>query len=558
MISDKNVVTDLTSLLRSYGVKHVIISPGSRNAPFIISFTNKEDFTCYSIVDERSAGYFALGIAQQSKSPVALVCTSGTASLNYFSAIAEAYFQHIPLVVITADRPTERIGQGEGQSVFQKNVYGNHVKSSVELAENYTTNDTARDNHRKICETMNRCLSSNQGPVHFNVPLSEDLYGTLKFPTSFPKPIFYSKIKKSLASDELNFIKGKLNESKKTLLLIGSLSIDIKLTEQISQWSQKQGALVLTENTSNLVDTNFVQCIDRLIMSFGDDENTEFLPDLLITCGNNIISKKIKFLLRSKKIQEHWHINDGNEVMDTFQSLTKVIGLTPLEFFNLPFEVPTIKSSYSSLWKNRELEIQKKQKEFDQSVSFSDYSVVAKLLQLLPSQSILQMGNSSLVRYVQLFNPRKDITYFSNRGTSGIDGCVSTAVGYATTSNKEVYLLVGDISFFYDSNALWNKHLSNNLKIILVNNGGGGIFNIIDGPSKTNSLEYFTTTHQLTAKHICAMHQVEYQSIVNMTDFESGIEELKKANTCSLLEVNTRGIDSDKILKDFFKFITNK
>ncbi len=556
MISAKKVVNNLIYLLHDYGVKHVVISPGSRNAPFIISFTSNKDFTCHSIVDERSAGYFALGMAQQTKSPIALVCTSGTASLNYFPAIAEAYFQHLPLVVITADRPVERIGQGEGQSVFQKHVYGKHVKASVELIENNTNEEVDVLNQRKINEAMIACLAPNQGPVHFNVPLSENLYETANFPATFPRKIERTPIKKTWSGGALITIEQAIQQAKKILILVGSLPKEDQLSNQIAQWGERYGALVLTENTSNILHKNFIHCIDRLIMSFDKQNEEDFHPDLLITLGNNLISKKIKFLLRSKKIKEHWHISEGFELMDTFRALSRTIEIPPKDFFTSTMHFSPKQSNYAKKWKEKDVEISKKQKEFQPH--FSDYFVVKTLLELLPKNTVLQQGNSSLVRYAQLFDPQQEITYYANRGTSGIDGCVSTAVGFSQVTDKEVYLLVGDISFFYDNNALWNNYLTKKLKIILVNNGGGGIFDIIEGPSSTDSLAYFTTKHQLDASHLCKMHHIDYFTAGTVNELAQQFEGIKNAQNCSLLEIKTQGIKNDKILKDFFKFIATK
>lgn len=554
MISNKKVVNDLVFLLSEFGVKHVVISPGSRNAPLIMSFTNREEFTCYSIVDERSAGYFALGIAQQKREPVAIVCTSGTASLNYVPAVAEAYLQELPLVVLTADRPIERIGQGEGQSIFQKNIYTDHIKLSVEIHES-NDSDTIRHNHRKISGALIQCTqntSGSFGPIHINIPLNESLYDSEEFPSSFPKPILIGKSINTIAPSEISWIENHLKNSKKILVLVGSLSPSKTLVDSLAKWAEMKNALVMTETTSNITNDSFIPCIDRLIMSFNDENSREFHPDLLITIGSNIISKKIKFLLRNKKIAQHWHIHNSSKIIDTYQTLTKVFNSNPIDFFEQTLELGTAESSYPKKWKSEELICKENQRLFDSSVSFSDYSIVKDLLANLPQDSILQMGNSSLVRYVQLFDSRKDITYYSNRGTSGIDGCTSTAVGFSVVTDKDVYLLIGDISFFYDSNAFWNKYLSKRLKIIVVNNGNGNIFNIIDGPSKTKSLDFFTTKHNLKADKICEMHDVNYLYANTQNEFNLKLNLLTQSESCSLLEVNTSEIDNAKILKDFF------
>lgn len=555
MVSNKSVVNDLVSLLTSYGVKQVIISPGSRNASLIISLTNDNDITTYSVVDERSAGFIALGMAQQSGQPVALVCTSGTASLNYSPAVAEAFYQKIPLIVITADRPEERIDQGEGQSINQGNIYGSHVKVSIQLTEEQNSREKRRFNNRKISFAINNCIEENSGPIHINLPQSEDLYITQDFPDLFPNPIFHPKLDKLISKSELSWIDKKISSSKKTLILVGVNKPSQKLNKTLSSWVEKSKALVLTETTSNLVDKNYIPCIDRLIMTFSEEESKDFIPDLLITFGTNIISKKIKFLLRSKQIEEHWHIDEGGEMMDTYQSLTKIYSVSPLVFFQQTLPNKNLSTKYASKWLKKNEFLKKSLKNYNNSVIFSDYSVVEKTLKKIPSKAIIQMGNSSIVRYIQLFDPKITTEYYANRGTSGIDGSTSTALGFSINSDKTVYFFTGDISFFYDNNALWNNYTTANLKIILINNGGGGIFKIIDGPSKTNSQPYFTTEHNLRASQLCDMHDVAYYSADSFESLEKKTEELISSTKCSLLEINTKNIQNDKVLKDFFKHI---
>ncbi len=557
MLSNKKSVRDLIELLAQAGVKHVVISPGSRNAPLTYSFASDRRFKCHSIVDERAAGYFALGIAQQLKSPVAVVCTSGTAAYNYGPAVAEAFYQRIPLVVITADRPEEWINQGDGQTIMQTNLFGKHVKSSIQLKEDDGQGNTGWHNQRLISEALDSGRYPVSGPIHINVPLAESLYEEYQGAQgdSDARLIRRGRTSARLEKSELQHLVSKLNECTKILVLVGMGERNPDFQSQLEKFASYPAVTVLTETTSNLHSKNFIGCIDRLIMSFDDEDHDNFRPDLLITLGSHIISKKIKALLRSYDIQEHWHVDPDPQLIDTYQCLSVGIRCAPGAFFkqlNAVYE--GLPSCYHQHWIQRDLKHQKTHDEYVDQVGFSDFQVVGRVLRKVPPGSNLQMGNSSVVRYIQLFDAKDNIQYSGNRGTSGIDGCTSTASGAATASQTPTTLISGDIAFFYDSNALWNENLPRWLKIIVINNGGGGIFRIIDGPASTPVLEkYFETKHHLRAKNLAAMHGLNYFHAENLAELDQGLENLYRSDKCGILEVITPRIENDKVLKDYFK-----
>ena len=558
MNSDKKAVQDLVSLFEKKGIKHVIITPGSRNAPFSISFHENESFETISIVDERSAAFFALGIAQQSKMPVAIICTSGTAALNYAPAIAEAYYQEVPLLVITADRPMEWVDQGEGQTIDQDGLYQNYVRGSFNIIQDLGDKDLEWYNARLINEAIDLSQFPIPGPVHLNFPLRESLYKTVDA-RSDVKTIERVYSTPFLEDRILNDLGNQIAAKKKVMVLVGQFSHDNDLIESLECFSKLENVVLLTESHSGLDNEGFIGCIDRLIMTMGEEQLSAFRPELLITIGTNIISRKIKALLRNDAV-EHWHVAEDGQVLDTFQRLTKVIPVNGLKFFTsvLPF-VKGVSSDYR-VWSLALNQVKKTAgDDYIKGAPFSDLQAIHTILQEIPTSSDVQMGNSSIVRYIQLFDRPSAVQFYGNRGVSGIDGCTSTAAGAAYYTGRLTTLISGDISFFYDINALWNDHIGGNLKLIVINNGGGGIFRIIDGPSTTSALEkYFETAHQRTCESVAAMYAMPYYSATSKDEVTKGIKQLYSNEGCAILEIFTPRFENDAALKAFFRFIREK
>lgn len=561
MISDKNTVQDLIQLLKAQGIQHIVISPGSRNAPLTISFDADPFFECYSVVDERSAGFFALGIAQQLNEPVVLICTSGSAAINYGPAVSEAFYQGIPLLVITADRPLEWIDQGDGQTIRQSGIFGSFVRFSANLPKASDDKDNAWYNARLINEAILTSMFPAPGPVHLNIPLTEPLYGTVESAMIQSKVIERLDARPMLDPAMAEYLADELSKTPKVLVLCGQLKPNTALNQALSRFAKQENVVVFTESTSNLHDPEFIGCIDRLIMTFDDADEFFFQPDILITFGTNIISKKIKALLRKHKPEQHWHIDASAELMDTFQSLSRIIPVDPFVFLEqISSSIKDeIRSAYASTIQERNRQCAEAQQAFLKNAPFSDLSIFDHILGNLPGNLDMQMGNSSVVRYLQLFDPKPEIHYFGNRGTSGIDGSVSTAVGAAWASNQTTLLITGDISFFYDSNALWNNHISPDLKIILINNGGGGIFRIIEGPDSSEALEkYFETHHERNAKLHAEQFSLKYWKAENEEELKDALIEMINYDQAAILEVFSPRELNDKVLKDHFRFIKDQ
>jgi len=539
----------LIEICNAKDIHDIVISPGSRNAPLTIGFVNNPAFHCYSIADERCAAFFALGIAQQKQKPVALVCTSGSALLNYYPAVSEAFYSQIPLVVISADRPKSKIDIGDGQTIRQENVFANHILFNANLHE-----DVSEENDIKINEAITVAVNQ-KGPVHINVPFEEPLYETVSELSVQPLIVASNHHKKELP--KLDVFVNQWNSVKKKLILIGGNypnTIDATLVNQLAN---DPSVVVMTEVTSNLHHPNFITNIDTLITPFTDDDFKAFQPEILITLGGMVVSKRVKAFLRKYKPNEHWHI-DALRAYDTFGCLTHHFETTPNAFFN-EFLTETTATESDYLQKTLGLKVHRKEKhtEYLKNIPFSDMKVFEMMLPMVPENSQLQISNSSPIRYAQLFDIHPSIEVFCNRGTSGIDGSTTTAIGAALASGKPTIMITGDVSFFYDSNALWNNYIPKNFKIILINNRGGGIFRILPGHQETPVFNtFFETTHTLTAEHLAKMYGFDYFSSENESDLQSKTPLFLASETPSIIEVFTPTEVNNKVLLEYFKNLT--
>ncbi|SFA86538.1 2-succinyl-5-enolpyruvyl-6-hydroxy-3-cyclohexene-1-carboxylate synthase [Flavobacterium swingsii] len=539
----------IIEICKAKGLHHIVISPGSRNAPLTIGFTNNTKFTCYSIADERCAAFFALGMAQQLQKPVAVVCTSGSALLNYYPAVAEAFYSQIPLVVISADRPQNKIDIGDGQTIRQENVFANHSLYNANLVEN-----ASKENDAKIQEAIH-LAAIKKGPVHINVPFEEPLYETVDAISVNIKMIDFDIENKEL--ENLDVFANQWNQAKKKLILIGGCNPDFIQQSIVNVLANNNSVVVMTEVTSNVHHANFITNIDTIITPFTDEDFSNFQPEILVTIGGMIVSKRIKAFLRKYKPQQHWHI-DELRAYDTFDCLTKHFEVSPNVFFNefIP-KIITIESDYLP----KVLEIKKiraqKTETYLATIPFSDFKAFEIILPKLSLNSQLQISNSSAIRYAQLFPIDSSIEVFCNRGTSGIDGSTSTAIGAALASEKKTILITGDISFLYDSNALWNNYIPENFKIILLNNGGGGIFRILPGHEENETFNtYFETSHQLTAEHLAKMYDFEYEKAVDEKSLKENLKIALNTKKSIILEVFTPTKVNDSILLNYFKNLT--
>ncbi|MDG1777491.1 MAG: 2-succinyl-5-enolpyruvyl-6-hydroxy-3-cyclohexene-1-carboxylic-acid synthase [Crocinitomicaceae bacterium] len=558
MIStDKSGVRAFIQACLNNKLRHFVCSPGSRNAAIVIALDEHPEIETIVIHDERSAGFYALGMAQQLNAPVGVVCTSGSAMLNYYPAVAEAYYQCVPLVVVSADRPSEWINHGDGQTIVQKGVYENHIKFEMEVPEVANSLADVKLLNSDIDKAFVACNGGWKGPVHFNIPISEPLYNTLE--TEFVEATLNSIEIKEEEFDLASF-STLWKSSQRKMIICGQAPKNTMLLNILSELAKDTSVAILVENTSNLADGRFVQCIDRTLNAIEDSEVEAYKPEVLISIGGAIVSKRIKQFLRSSDLKSHWRIGFDFPEMNTYSTLSKSVQCFPKTFLSAVMNECGFvnNSTFGNRWKQKDYLVQNELPAFYANVAYSDLAVFELVLDYLPEDSLLHMGNSSVVRYCQLFDPIKSVSYFANRGTSGIDGSLSTACGAAIIAkNNYNVMITGDVSFFYDSNALWSNYLNENLRIILINNGGGGIFKIIDGPSSTKQLDtYFVTKQEANAEKLCEAFGVEYLKASGIDELEGQMAQFYDASDSGcpkLMEVFTPSEVNDGVLKQFFQ-----
>ena len=563
----------------------VVISPGSRNVPLAIGFSSNKKFKCYSIVDERSAAFFALGLSQKSKKPTILICTSGSALLNYYPAIAEAYFSEIPLIILSADRPEYKINIGDGQTINQSNVFEKNILYSNSLKQDcsHATEEIIKSNLQKIVndkadyskiEKLQKSIQKNNEeiieiafnlsinkmqPVHLNVPMEEPLYEFNDSPSISVKVKKKTEKKPSL-TDLDNFYKA-INKASKIMILIGVSDGNILSKKSIQKINSCSSIIVMKEHTSNVFNESFISNIDRLIgpielQSNSDSLFDELSPEIVISLGGMIVSKKIKSFLRNYKPQKHFHI--GNNISkDSFYSGVEHINTTANKFFE-NIDLNKSDSKYFEKWNKLDCSKLDLHNRYMKVINFSDLKVFEILTNWIPKKYNIQVANSTPIRYFQLFDLKNKNLMFANRGTSGIDGSTSTAIGSSVQNDSPVLLVTGDLSFFYDVNALCNNHIPKNFRIIIINNSGGGIFKILPGFKENNLFsEFIETQHNLSAKLIAKMFNFNYTRVSTKFGLNLYLRTFfKNSKKPKILEIKTSSVKSTKILKEYFRYLS--
>jgi len=558
-------IQQLAALCAKKGVEHVVLCPGSRSAPLTLAFLRSNQFTCYTISDERSAAFIGLGIAKQTQKPVVLVCTSGSAGYNFSPAVVEAYYQRTPLIVVTADRPAEWIDQLDGQTIRQKHLYGEHVKRVFEFPQAVTTDDQAWFANRMVNEAINLAQTEPRGPVHINTPFSEPLYPPVQEKSNVPAPriIERTAVNNSLSEEQWKNILASAGKHRKILVVPGQLDPDHGLTEALNNIQTRLQWPVVGDILSNLHGlANYCSHTDTFLGQLPEKHKVSLKPDLLITFGQSIVAKNLKLFLRKFQPREHWHLQSFGDTADTFQSLTKVIPVEPAYFFEeinkRSAEHQVSHHVYAEEWMRHENQVRHSITNFFASHDQGEFALVNKLMKSLPDHCHLHLANSMSVRYanhIGLSANQSGVRVYSNRGTSGIDGCTSTAVGQSLASAVPNVLITGDQAFFYDRNAFWHNYPLPNLTVVVLNNHGGIIFNLIDGPAaQPEAEEYFVTRQTLRARNLAEefgfsyttgtpdfkkeffqhtgtahIHELESSQSLNKSIFESFKKQIKKS-----------------------------
>ena len=546
--SNKENVNILTSLLVAHGVSYAVVCPGSRNAPIVHNLVTCPDIDCFSVTDERSAGFYALGMAQATLSPVAVCVTSGTALLNLLPAVAEAYYQHVPLVVISADRPPQWIDQLDGQTLPQQDALGRFVRKAVSLPEPHNEEEHWFCN-RLVNEVLLAARQRGDGPVHINVPLTEPLYEFTVDSLPDERMITYAApcVDKRLITE----CAGMFWKASRPMVVVGQSSKEKLIADDFAEISGF--AVVLNEALS-------IGCgachFDELLCQ--EQLPDDLVPDFFLYIGDTLVSRRMKqFLRKLPKDVPVWAISEDGAVHDTFKSLCGVIEGHPADAIASLGDLAPMKrrrgtSPFFDRWDELLAETDEKIEDF--TPGYSQMAAVKCLEEMLDDDDefVTHYANSMSVRLANIYACHY---VFCNRGVNGIEGSLSTAAGFSLETDQTVYCVLGDLSFFYDSNALWNEELRGNLRILLLNNGGGGIFEKFEGLQGSPARERFVMAkHYASAEGICQSYQVAYRAAHNMDELEEGIYWLQQeqGERPMLLEVFTDSANDAKIMKAYY------
>ncbi len=568
MTTAKESCNILISLLVKHKITNVVISPGSRNAPLIIAASRHHNINCHVIVDERSAAFVALGMCATTNgdTPVALICTSGTALLNYSPAIAEAYYRNMPLIVISADRPAEWIDQDDSQTLRQFEALGNYVKSSYNIPSRCEDDNTRWYINRMINDAIISSSNGKRGPVHINIQLDEPLNVLSKNYVNPQRVISTPDIQRTLSSDFCINAATEISNSK-VLIICGFQNEQSKYwhcAKEIDELiSQSTNIVYLTESISNEQSFYAINNIDRVLSSMTVEEKNTLKPDIVITYGGALISRHIKQYLRQYKPQQHWHIGLTDTTIDCFQALTTRIELRPNEFFKqITSEISSRNSktnisestNYSLRWNEITVRARDSHNQYINNIGWCDMKAFSHILPQI--NGTLHLSNGTAIRYQQLFDQNKQIkSVYCNRGVSGIDGSTSTAIGNAMLTSETLVLITGDLSAQYDIGALSINNIPSTFKMIVMCNGGGGIFRFIKSTSDLPELEeYFAIAPNLPLELLAKGYGFNFFKACNEPELIDQLPLfLKKDKKPSILAVYTPAKESAQILKDYFK-----
>lgn len=558
-------VFTIAHVCHQFGVKHAVISPGSRSAPLVYAFLRETDIHCHSVPDERSAGFVALGLAQQLQIPTVLICTSGTAVANYYPAVAEAFYQKIPLLILSADRPPELLDQQDGQMIRQKEIFEKHVLGSYELPCYEEENTDHQATANMVFEALAITIAAKgAGPVHINVPLREPLYD---IPSAFVLPSVtlppYPFQTKQVPEKDIVTLQDAWKKANRKLILVGQLPPSTELQYLLGELRKSANVQVIADVVSNQQANSHAPLFDGVLQFASPDVLQALQPDFILSFGGPLVSKALKNWLKILQPKWHFRIQPNNQLINTYQNLTHTLQGNMEGYLESLLQIqeavdPTTKS-YAKRWLIENQKVVNALNKFKAQKNWCEPSAVATILDDLQEGVQLQIANSSSIRWVSWFGlPNKFLTVFGNRGTSGIDGSVSTAVGAALANpDQRVVLLCGDLSLIYDEHAFWLEPLPANLRIVLLDNGGGNIFNWIDGPAKhPEHLHLFTTPHRRNFKTFSESWNLDYLKCEDFLSLEKNLNAFNEPSARPVLlhlvfetETNLAGIRDFKSIQ---------
>ncbi len=538
-----NYVKHIASALKNAGVQDVVISPGSRSTPLAYAFAVLDDFTVYRQIDERSAAFFALGLAKASDKPVVLLCTSGTAASNYYPAITEAHYARIPLIAMTADRPNELREVGAPQAINQINMYGDHVKWSVDfpLAEANEQVDAFIERH--VQRGISISMTAPRGPVHFNIPFREPLLIDLNL--TLPTSTFTAHMSaQAMLSEEVKSqFKNLLTKSKKGMIIVGELPGKLD-KQRFWRFAQALNWPVLCDPLSNLRSEVPADCADLCIDQydallkskiFGE----EVMPYTVLRFGAQPVSKPLTLFLQKNRPAQYIVVDEDPAFRDSLGVVTHHIQSSIEAVINISVELE--RSSETKKWIDANNLFSAMVQTYAKD-THDEGAYTHTLFDQLPDGVDLISGSSMPIRDTDTFfgKTSKSIKVFANRGTNGIDGVVSTALGIQAYRKRPAYLLIGDLSFLHDVNGLIaTRFHETDLTIVIMNNDGGGIFSYL--PQASIEIHYedlFGTPTGLTFEPIAAMYDAQYTAVTTLNNFQEVLNQ-KKEKPLRIIEVFT-------------------
>jgi 2-succinyl-5-enolpyruvyl-6-hydroxy-3-cyclohexene-1-carboxylate synthase len=541
--------------LHDYGVEYVVTSPGSRNAPLIVALNKEPELKVLSVIDERSAAFIAVGIASMTGKPVAIACTSGSALLNYAPALSEAYYRGLPLIVLSADRTANRIDQKDSQTIRQHGALAAVVKASYDISE---ADDKSFVN-RKLNDAIQTALTAPQAPVHINVQISEPLNGMIDASERDFRKVGRVRTECTILPDEMQRLADVFKSKRKVMFLVGFHSPDSQFEQAMSKLATLDNVIVLYEAQSNLMtlEKSAVSHIDITLNAMSKTEREEMRPELLITLGGSVTSNFVKKFLRETPGLEHWSVGHTTTLVDTYDVVTENIQVDDTTFVTALASVLTdqvLTSDYNNQWLSLSERANAHIQRYESDCPWSDFKAMSTILSNL-SDCNLQLSNGTAVRYTQLFDYSKYNRIDCNRGVSGIDGCTSTAIGAALVEDRPTILITGDMCAQYDMGALAANCITPNFKMIVLNNGGGGIFRFIKATRDLDELDdYIACKVNLPIKQLAEAYDFEYFEADNYETLHDELNRFESEKTRpAILNVITDGAISAEVLINFYK-----
>lgn len=558
LTTDKLSCNILADLLVAHGVHNVVLSPGSRNAPLVLALSRREDLRTDVVIDERSAAFIALGMSVQSGEPVAIVCTSGSALLNYAPAVAEAFYRCAPLIVISADRPEEWIDQDDSQTIWQQNALAPYVKRSCDIPAHTDFPNGKWVCNRLINDLLLEAMNGRRGPVHINIRLDAPLNKLTDYTENASRIIRMVSPSVELPTAEARRLGETIASPRKVLIIVGFHEPDEKLNRALAKLAKLPNVAVMTETIANLHSPLFINRIDSTLCRLSTSERQELAPDVVITAGGALVSRFVKDWLRKLDNVEHWHVGLSHTTIDCFKHLSLRVEMSPAIFLRQlasALQIFKIPSDYAARWRELAAKAEIIHNSYLKDAPWSDMKAFGYLIPNIPSRWNLQLSNGTPIRYAQLMNCNHLHRCDCNRGVSGIDGCSSTALGASTMYSGITLLITGDMSCQYDLAALSSMLVTPKFKIIVICNEGGGIFRFIPSTSSLPELEqYFAVGTRLPLRQLADGYGFHYGEAHDIEELKRAFAEFVSVNDRpAILAVFTPPLESAEVLKQYFQ-----